>query len=130
MARPATGRPTDLELEILKVLWRNGPSTVRAVMEIMCRRRPIGYTTVLKMLQIMTDKGLVVCDKEQRTHVYRPRHQQKTIIGRLTQDLVERVFEGSAQKLLVHALEHKRVKPEELKEIRRLLDEMEKSGSK
>ena len=125
MARPATGRPTDLELEILKVLWELGPATVRQVMETMLRRRPIGYTTVLKMLQIMTTKTLVHCDKSARVHVYRARHTKRVTVRKLTADLLERVCEGSTQTLLLHALEVKRVKPEELAQIRALLDELE-----
>ncbi|UCH36707.1 MAG: BlaI/MecI/CopY family transcriptional regulator [Armatimonadota bacterium] len=125
MASPATRRPTDLELEILKTLWDQGPSTVRAVMEALSRRRRAGYTTVLKTLQIMRDKGLVVCDRSQRAHVYRPRHSRQRVVRRLAGDLLERVFEGSTRQLVLSALEHKKAKPEELDEIRRLLDEVE-----
>lgn len=129
MARPATPRPTDFELEILQVLWDQGPSTVRAVMDTLARRRRIGYTTVLKMLQIMTEKGLVVRDERERAHVYRPRESRRTVARKLAGDLLERVFEGSARQLLLHALEYKKAKPEELDEIRRLLDEMERGRS-
>ena len=125
MARRGTGRPTDLELEILKVLWEQGPSTVRAVQERLSEERRVGYTTVLKMLQIMDEKGLVVRDDSQRAHIYRPRHSRRTVVGRLANDLLERVFDGSAAQLVVHALSQKKAKPEELAEIRRLLDEME-----
>jgi predicted transcriptional regulator len=128
MARPRTGRPTDLELEILKALWEHGPSTVREVREALFDKRPMTYTTVLKMLQIMTEKGIVVCDKRQRAHVHRPRESRKTVAGRLTGDLLNRVFDGSTPQLVLHALEHKRAKPEELAEIRRLIDEVERRG--
>jgi predicted transcriptional regulator len=126
MARRATGRPTDLELAILKVLWRRGPSTVREVKEEMDRRRPIAYTTVLKMLQIMTEKGLVVRDERQRAHVYRARESKGAVVGRITGDLLDRVFDGSTAQLVVHALSGKKATPEELAEIRQLLDEMER----
>ena len=126
MARAATGRPTDLELEILKVLWEEGPSTVRAVRETLSGRRRVGYTTVLKMLQIMTKKGLVVSDRSRRAHVYRPHESRARVVRRLAGDLLDRVFDGSARQLVLHALEHKRARPEELAEIRRLLDEIER----
>ena len=126
MARPRTGRPTDLELEILKALWERGPSTVKEVREALSDRRPMSYTFVLKMLQIMTGKGLVACDKRQRAHIYRPRETRKTVVGRLTGDLLNRVFDGSASQLVLHALEHKRARPTELAEIRRLIEEVER----
>jgi len=126
MARPAPTRPTDLELEILKVLWRQGPSTVRGVMEALARRRRAGYTTVLKMLQIMTDKGLVRRDERRRAHVYRPRQSRRTVVRRLAGDLLDRAFEGSTRQLLLHALEYKKATPAELAQIRRLLDEIER----
>lgn len=127
MARKATGRPTDLELEILKVLWEHGPSTVSQVQEVMALRRPIAYTTVLKMLQIMTEKRLVIPDKGQRAYIYRPRESRGTVVRRLVGDLLHRALDGSTSQLVLHALEHRKVKPEELDEIRRLLDEFESS---
>jgi BlaI family penicillinase repressor len=126
MARRGTGRPTDLELEILKVLWEQGPSTVRAVQEQLAEERRVGYTTVLKMLQIMTEKGLVVRDERQRAHVYRPRESKRVVGRRIAGDLLNRVFDGSAAQLVVHALSKKKATPEELAEIRRLLEEIER----
>jgi BlaI family penicillinase repressor len=126
MAPSVTPRPTDFELEILRVLWDQGPSTVRAVMDTLARRRRVGYTTVLKMLQVMTEKGLVVRNDRDRAHIYRPRESRRTVARRLAGDLLERAFDGSARQLVLHALEYKRAKPEELAEIRRLLDEMER----
>jgi len=126
MARRATGRPTDQELEILKVLWGLGPSTVRSVWEAMRGSRRVGYTTTLKMLQIMTDKGLVVRDDSQRAHVYRPRQSRAMVARKLAGDLVERVFDGSTPQLVLHALSRKKASAEELAEVRKLLDEIER----
>jgi BlaI family penicillinase repressor len=126
MARSATGRPTDSELEILKVLWERGPSTVRAVWENLAQQRPIGSTTVLKIMQIMRDKGLVQCDTTQRPQVYRTRQTQRAVLKQLASDLLERVFDGSARSLVLHALESKRTRPAELAEIRKLLDDIER----
>ena len=124
---PKTNRPqpTNAELAILSVLWERGPSTVREVKEALGQERRTGYTTALKLLQIMTDKGLVTRDESQRSHVYRARLRQKQTQQRLVADLMERAFDGSAQKLVMHALAVKRASPEELAEIRQLLDELE-----
>jgi predicted transcriptional regulator len=125
MARPASSRPTDAELAILRVLWERGPSTVRDVHEALKRSRDAGYTSVLKVMQIMHDKGLVARDEAKRSHVYRaavPReHTQRQIVG----DLLERVFGGSARALVLQALSARRASPKELAEIRKLLDEFE-----
>src|SRR5437588_7464883 len=125
MARPSTGRPTDQELEILKVLWQVGPSTVRDVWKALSAGRNIGSTSVLKVMQIMRDKELLICDASQRPQVYRPRQNQKTMLRRLAGDLVDRVFGGSASLLLMHAIESKKATPEELAELRRLLDRLD-----
>ncbi len=127
MPRTSAQRPTVLELEILKVMWERGPSTVREVMERLARSRRAGYTTVLKMLQVMKEKGLVKRDERQRAHVYRPSESRRTVARRVVGDLLERAFDGSARQLLLHALEYKKARPEELAEIRRLLDEFERS---
>jgi BlaI family penicillinase repressor len=125
MGRPLTGRPSDMELAILKVLWDRGPSTVRQVLEVLEAQRPLGYTTVLKILQIMRTKELVVCDARKEPHVFRHRQQPRTVLKKLAGDLLERAFDGSARGLLLHALEHKKASPEELDELRRLIDDLE-----
>ena len=96
MGRPATGRPSDMELAILKVLWDLRASTVNVGQDVLARERPIGYTTVLKMLQIMRDKGLVRCDSRKEPHVFRHRQQPRIILRKLAGDLLERAFDGSA----------------------------------
>ena len=129
MARQAAPRPTDAELEILRVLWQNGPSTVRDVQEALGRSKPTGYTTVLKMLQIMTEKGLVRRDEEQRAHVYEARYAQEQTQQQLIGDLIERVFDGSAAKLVMQALAtREKTSSEELSEIRHILDSFEGGG--
>jgi len=127
MGRRKLPRPTDVELAILRVLWERGPSTVREVHEVLSRARPTGYTSALKMLQIMTDKGLVRRDDSQRAHVYQARLTQERTQQQLVRDLLKRAFGGSAQKLVMQALAAKRVSPEELVKIRRLLDELGES---
>jgi BlaI family penicillinase repressor len=122
--------PTPAELAILRVLWRRGKSTVRDVQSDLNAGRAedsaAGYTTVLKLMQIMTDKGLVRRDESQRTHVYQASASEEHTQGRLVRDLLDRAFGGSAQKLVLQALSAKRASPEEIAQIRSLLDEMEK----
>jgi predicted transcriptional regulator len=113
-------RPTDAELAILQVLWSRGPSTVREVAEAM--RHQGAYTTVLKTLQIMTEKGLVLRNDTERTHVYEAAASQTSTQRQLVTDLMQRVFDGSAAKLVLQALQAGRATPGELAEIRRLLD--------
>jgi predicted transcriptional regulator len=119
-------RPTDGELAILQVLWQQGPSTVRQVQEVLNRRKRTGYTTVLKLMQIMAAKGLLVRNESQRSHVYRPQASADKTQRQLVADLTERVFRGSAQKLVMQALSSKNVSRAELSEIRALLDKMER----
>ena len=120
-------RPTDAELGILRVLWQRGPSTVRDVQESLNESRPTGYTTVLKMLQIMTEKGLVRRDEQQRAHVYEAQFAQQQTQRQIVGDLLNRVFDGSASNLLMHALATKKgTSPEELSQIRDILDEFER----
>ena len=114
-------KPTDAELGILRVLWARGPSTVRQVAEQMGREA--GYTTVLKLLQIMTEKKLVQRDTRARTHVYSTAVSEATTRGHLLSDLVDRAFGGSSLALVLQALSSTRATPAELEQIRRLLDE-------
>ena len=116
--------PTNAELEILKILWADGPQTVRDVHEKIHRLRPVGYTTVLKLLQIMTEKGLVVRDESERSHVYAAASDETVVTRHLVRDLVDRAFEGSAAKLVMQVLAAKPASTKELREIRNLLDEM------
>lgn len=118
-------RPTDGELGILRVLWRRGPSTVRQVHEGLGEPAVVGYTTVLKLLQIMTEKGLVTRDESRRTHVYQARLAEDATQRQLVRDLLDRAFAGSARKLVMQALAVRKASPEELAEIRELLDRME-----
>ena len=129
MKKTSPPRPTDSELAILRVLWRLGPATVRAVQQELAREDDTGYTTVLKMLQIMTEKGLVKRDESERSHVYQPAFSQQSVQRRLVGHLLDRAFGGSAQQLVLQALAAKKSSPKELAEIRKLLDEMER-GSK
>src|ERR687890_2521111 len=124
MSKPEAPRPTDAELAILRVLWERGPSTVRQVHEVLVVRvGQTAYTTALKMLQIMTDKGLVRRDDTDRSHVYTPRLTEEQTQRQLVRDLLERAFGGSASKLVMQALNARRATPEELGEIRRLIDD-------
>ena len=125
MPKRPPGRPTEGELAILTVLWDIGPATVRQVQETLNRRRPTGYTTVLKLLQIMTDKALVTRNEKQRSHVYRAKRSADQTQKQLVRDLLDRAFAGSTQKLVMHALAAKKASPEELVEIRKLLDQAE-----
>jgi BlaI family transcriptional regulator, penicillinase repressor len=117
-------KPTDAELGILRVLWTRGPSTVRQIGEVLGRE--IGYTTVLKLLQIMTEKRLVVRDESERTHIYRSAYTEDQTQRQLVTDLLDRAFDGSAAKLVLQALSAKKTSPAELAAIRKLLES--KSG--
>ncbi|HEY0321229.1 MAG TPA: BlaI/MecI/CopY family transcriptional regulator [Pyrinomonadaceae bacterium] len=118
-------RPTDAELEILNVLWTRGPSTVREVYEVLLETKEVGYTTVLKFMQIMSEKGLVRRDETDRSHVYEAERAQDETQRQLLSDLLDRAFNGSATKLVMQALSSKKASKEELAEIRRMLDELE-----
>lgn len=120
-------KPTDAELQILRVLWQNGPATVRDVQTTLNTQRDTGYTTVLKLLQIMTEKGLVERDESQRTHVYRASLSRAATQQQLVGDLLDKAFGGSASQLVLQALSSKPASPSEIAQIRQLLDEMEDS---
>ncbi|MGB9178459.1 MAG: BlaI/MecI/CopY family transcriptional regulator [Pyrinomonadaceae bacterium] len=119
-------RPTDAELEILNVLWEQGPSTVREVQDVLQKRKETGYTTVLKLMQIMAEKGLVERDETERAHRYRARLAKEQTQQQLVGDLLDRAFKGSAAQLVMHALASKKTSAEELKNIRKLLDDFER----
>jgi predicted transcriptional regulator len=123
MTRHHVPRPTDAELAILRVLWDLGPCTVRQVHDVLSRERPAAYTTSLKLLQIMTDKGLVSRDERDRSHVYHARLTEEQTQRQLVRDLLDRAFGGSATKLVMQALAARRASAEELSEIRRLIDD-------
>jgi BlaI family penicillinase repressor len=121
-------KPTATELEVLHVLWDRGPSTVREVLDCLNEKRAMGYTGVLKLLQIMTTKALVRRDERQRAHVYeacRPAAQTKR---QLAGDVLQRVFEGSASQLMMHALAGRRTSRQEIEELRRILDSHGEKG--
>ncbi len=115
-------RPTDGELAILRILWERGPSTVRQVHEQLARDRQAAYTTSLKLLQIMTEKGLVERDDRERTHIYTAKLSEDQTQRQLVRDLLDRAFGGSAGKLVMQALATKRASADELREIRRIID--------
>lgn len=128
MPRAIVPRPTDAELAILRVLWRRGPSTVRDVHDELSGRRVTGYTTVLKLLQIMTEKGLTQRDERERAHVYEARLPQGDTERQLVGDLVDRAFGGSAARLVMQALSGGTASAKDLSDIRRLIDELEEEG--
>src|SRR3954469_13708581 len=115
-------KPTASELEILHVLWNRGPSTVREVLESLNEKKSMGYTGVLKLLQIMTAKGSVRRDETNRAHVYEAQRPAGQTKRQLATDMLQRVFEGSASQLMMHALAGYRVSREEIDELHRILD--------
>ena len=121
-------RPTDAELAILRVLWDRGPATVRQVYQALAGTRETGYTTTLKLMQIMADKGLVTRDESARTHVYSVRVPQEQTQRQLLNDLVERAFGGSAAELVLRALSTHKTSDAELDEIRKLIDDASREG--
>jgi predicted transcriptional regulator len=119
-------RPTDAELEILTVLWSHGPSTVRQVHETILKRKAAQYSTVLKFMQIMAEKGLVRRNEKQRAHVYEAARTREWTQQQLAGDLLSRAFGGSPTSLLMGALSARKASKQDLAEIRKLLDEYEK----
>ena len=120
-------KPTSSELEILRVLWSRGPSTVREVHEALGATKPVGYTSVLKLLQIMTAKGTVRRNEEQRAHVYEACQPAERTKRQFAMDVLQRVFSGSASDMMMHALSGRRGSRKEIEELRRLLDEYERN---
>lgn len=119
-------KPTDAELAILRVLWQRGPSTVKEVQKVLEATRRTGYTTVLKFMQIMVEKGFLIRDESPFAHVYQARIPQEHTERTLVADLLERAFDGSTSRLVLRALAAKRATPEELAEIRRILKRHER----
>ena len=116
--------PTSSETEILSVLWRRQQATVREVHDELSKTREIGYTTVLKLMQIMFEKGLVSRDENQRSHIYRARQREESTQKKLVSDLITRAFGGSTEKLVLRALSARKATAEEIEQIRKMLDEM------
>jgi BlaI family transcriptional regulator, penicillinase repressor len=117
--------PTSSELEILRVIWARGPSTVREVYRTLAKDRDVGYSTVLKFMQIMTDKGSLVRDDTVRPQVYRSRRPRRNTERHIVRDLVTRLFGGSSTSLVLHALSDRKVTVEERRRIRELLDSLD-----
>ena len=126
MATHSPQRPTASELEILHVLWERGPSTVREVHEKLNEKRPMGYTSVLKLMQIMTFKGVVRRNEAQRAHVYAAVEPAEKTKQQFAVDVLQRVFDGSASELMMHALAGHKASREEMEELRRLLKDYER----
>jgi BlaI family transcriptional regulator, penicillinase repressor len=126
MATHFSGKPTASELEILHVLWERGPSTVREVHQALSEKRPIGYTSVLKLMQIMTTKGSLRRNEQQRAHVYEAVQPAEKTKRQLALDVLQRVFDGSASQLMMHALADRKGSKEEVEELRRLLNDYER----
>ena len=129
MMKPERPRPTEAELNILRVLWENGPLSVRAVLQKLNEQKPTGYTTVLKLMQIMTDKGLVERDESCRPQIYRPRDTQARTQRRLLSHLLEGVFGGSTKAMVMQALSEKKTSARDLQDIEKLLDRIESRKS-
>ena len=126
MARTAAPHPTASELEILQVIWQRGPSTVREVYRILARDRDVGYSTVLKFMQIMTEKGTLVRDESVRPQIYRAAKPQQQVQKGIVQDLIDRAFGGSPVTLVMQALSDGKANADERQQIRELLDSLDK----
>ena len=126
MKQESKTNPTPSELEILHILWTRGPSTVREIHEVLSKEKDVGYTSALKLLQIMTGKGLVTRTEDQRAHVYTSTQPAETTKQQFAADVLQRVFRGSASQLMQHVLSGRRGSKKEIEEIRRMLDEYER----
>ncbi len=125
MTRKKESGPTEREIEILKILWQRGPSTVRQVNEVMNARQQTGYTTTLKLMQIMVDKGLISRDDSQFKHLFEAAVSEESTQKQLVGNLLERVFSGSTEKLVMRALSAKKISKRDLGKIRELIERME-----
>ncbi|RDV12579.1 BlaI/MecI/CopY family transcriptional regulator [Pontibacter diazotrophicus] len=125
MTLEKTPKPTESELEILQVLWQHGASTVRLVHEELSKTKEVGYTTTLKLMQIMAEKGMLEADKTSRSHIYRPLLEEEKTQQQLLDRFMDAAFRGSASKLVMQALGNSNTSKEELNEIRNLLDKLE-----
>lgn len=121
-------RPTESEIEILSVLWNLGPATVRDVHTALAKSREVGYTTVLKLMQIMTEKDLLVRDESNRSHIYRPKQKAETMQRCIIRGVIDRVFSGSTEQLVMQALSTKKATPEQIAQIREMLDKIEEEN--
>ncbi len=128
MSKSSTPKPTESELNILQVLWAKGPSSVRIVNDTLNETREIGYTTTLKLMQIMTEKGLVIRDTSTRSHIYSPNVSEDVTKNNLLNGFLKQTFQGSAGNLVMQALGNHKTSPEELEQIKTLIKEIEKSN--
>ena len=125
MPRPVSTQPTDVELQILRILWRDGPSIARHVHDCLLESKETSYSTTVKMLSVMLEKGLLKRDDDVRPQVYRPAVAQQKTQKRILKDVIDKVYEGSVHSLMMHVLSTKKATREEIDELRRLIDEME-----
>jgi BlaI family transcriptional regulator, penicillinase repressor len=123
--RPTSATLTPQELELMKIVWQKGQATVRDVYETLLEHRKIAYTTVMTMMRVLEKKGYVKTHRANRAFVYRPARPQRQVVRSMVREFVDRVFNGSAQPLLVHLVEDRRLSPEELEELERLIREAE-----
>ncbi len=128
MARPKSDSPTPGELEVLKILWERGPSTVRQVMETLNKERKRHYTSFMSLLNVMAEKGLVTCASQGRAFVYEAAVSEEKTSGKLLEDLLQRAFEGSASALVARLLDRSSPSAEELKRIHELIDRYNRQG--
>lgn len=128
MSNKRPPKPTAAELELLSVLWTQGPSTVREIHEVLSKEKETGYTTTLKILQKMTDKGLVTRDESQRSHVYRAALGAEKTQRQLVHELLDKAFGGAADKLIQHALSSRKVSRDEIEALRQLLNDLEEKS--
>jgi predicted transcriptional regulator len=129
MKNSKQNKPTESEMEILQILWEQGPSTVREVHEILSEKKEVGYTTTLKLMQIMNEKGLLTRNDESKSHVYSAAVKQQSIQKQVVGKMIEGLFKGSSASLVMHALGNHRASKEEIREIKKYLDEIENRHS-